>query len=90
MIDVETTAVPSLVMADLAVEARFSLLQRTHFEVPANAVAGLLFVAAVLEATLPCAVGGVRWMSFELANDVVVSTSGPFRCLCFVVVQSKD
>jgi hypothetical protein len=85
-VDVETSAVPPLAMADLSVETHF-FLRKNRLAVPAFAAAGLSAVAAVFGATLPFASEGARWVSFELVTDVVVSASGPSRCLCCVVVE---
>jgi hypothetical protein len=59
-LEVGAIAVPLLAMSDWAAQARFSLRGKIHLEVLANAVAGLMFVAAVLEAIPPVAGEGAR------------------------------
>ena len=60
VLEVGAIAVPFLAMSDWAARARFSLREKIHWEVLANAVAGLMIVAAVLEAIPPLAGEGVR------------------------------
>jgi hypothetical protein len=60
VLEVGAIAVPFLAMSDWVARVCFSLRGKIHFEVLANAVAGLMFVAAVLEAIPPFAGEGVR------------------------------
>ena len=59
VVDAETTVVPFLATAGLVVEARFSLLRKSHFEAPADGVAGWPSVASVVEALRPLVVEGI-------------------------------
>ena len=58
VVDAETIVVPFLATAGLVVEARLSLLRKSHFEVPADAVAGWPSVASVFETLRPLALEG--------------------------------
>jgi hypothetical protein len=90
MIDVERNVGSLPVKADLVVETHFSHQEKIRSEGLADAVAGVSFVAAEFGATLPLVFEASRWLSSEVAADVVVSVAGSSRCLCFVGLQRKD
>jgi hypothetical protein len=87
VLEVGAIAAPFLVMSDWAAQVRFSLRGTIQLEALTGAVAGWTFVAAVLEVIPPFAGEGVRRGGFELAADVALLVSEPFRCLCSVATQ---